>query len=83
MGLSLVGSVVSVIAVVFTEYRRDWFYSWAIGLSVVWCIAAFPLGLIPGLVTINFFTSRRSEFKQNKKENKAEMATPRKPSDQF
>ena len=62
MVCSIIGSLVSAIAVVFTGYRRRWFYSWAIGLSIVWCIGAFPLGLIPGLITISFFTSRRAEF---------------------
>ncbi|MGJ8635203.1 MAG: MotA/TolQ/ExbB proton channel family protein [Luteolibacter sp.] len=58
----IVGSIIISLTIVFTEYRRQWFYSWAIGLSVLWCIAAFPLSLIPGLLTINFFSSRRSEF---------------------
>lgn len=62
LAAGIVGLITISMTTLFTEYRRQWFYSWAIGLSILWCIAFFPLGLIPGLLTIKFFFSRRSEF---------------------
>jgi hypothetical protein len=62
----LCGAAMILISVLFSDYRRKWFYSWSIGLSILWCFAVFPMGLIIGIPISILFTSRRREFEEQK-----------------
>jgi len=64
--VGLLGAVMILISVLFFNYRSKWFYSWSIGLSILWCIAVFPMGLIIGIPISILFTSRRREFEDQR-----------------
>lgn len=66
MAVGLSGAVMILISVLFFDYRSRWFYSWSIGLSIFWCFAVFPMGLIIGIPISILFTSRRREFEEER-----------------
>jgi len=66
IAVGLFGAAMILISVIFSDYRSRWFYSWSIGLSIFWCFAVFPMGLIIGIPISILFTSRRREFEEKR-----------------
>lgn len=62
--VGLVGGAMILASILLTGYRKKWFYSWTLGLAIIWCIAVFPIGLIIGIPISILFTSRLREFEE-------------------
>jgi MotA/TolQ/ExbB proton channel family len=69
--VGLMGGALILASILLTGYRKKWFYSWSLGLAIIWCIALFPIGLIIALPFISLFKTRRREFERQKAEQDA------------
>jgi MotA/TolQ/ExbB proton channel family len=66
--VGLMGGALILASILLTGYRKKWFYSWSLGLAIIWCIAVFPIGLIICLPFISLLTTRRREFERQEAE---------------
>ena len=76
IALGLAGAILVLIALFGAKNREKWFFWWSVLLSVFWCLALFPYGLIAGLPILILFIVKRAEFLDSAKAQQAGAQLP-------
>ncbi len=64
LGVGLVGGILMLVALCSLKNREKWFYWSAVAISIIWCLVAFPIGLVVGVPVAAIFVSKRAEFSE-------------------